>query len=257
MAFWRREPLLDDDTAAWLLACYGWLLRSFGGMPGLREARLVLPIDAHFPARGLAGHALAQDLFDRTREHAGMQNWRCQLVAQPPPLPEELVRGVPLHRGTHPPLGTFSAADHEVRISYAPQLLTRPEQLIATFAHELAHYLIATASEAPPGGVDLLEQATDVAAGFLGFGVFLANAAFGFEQIQTGDGWIGWRSERAGYLSEREHAFGLAIFLELLGIPTSEASRHLDPNPRAYLKRASAELRARGADLDALRAIAS
>ncbi|MDH4318404.1 MAG: hypothetical protein OEV64_08445 [Desulfobulbaceae bacterium] len=44
--------------------------------------------------------------------------------------------------------------------------------MIATFAHELSHYLIATAPEPPPGGWESWKFATDIGATFLGFGIF-------------------------------------------------------------------------------------
>ncbi len=255
MRFWKREPVLERDNAEWLIACYGWLLGAFGGLAEFRKTSLVLPIDDHFPTRGLRGEALARDLFDRVRAHAGMSDWRCNLVAQPERPRDELARGLLVRREEHPPLGTFSWKNDTAVVSYAPHLIQRPSELIAAFAHELAHYLIATFSQEPPGGVAQLEPATDVAAGFLGFGVFLANASFQFEQYQTGDGWAGWESRGAGYLTEKEHAFGLAIFLELHGLDSSAATRHLDTNPRAYLKRARIDLEQHRPALDALRAI--
>jgi hypothetical protein len=66
----------------------------------------------------------------------------------------------------------------------------RPDRLIATFAHELA-YLFATTVEEPPCEADEIEFLTDLAAVYLGFGVFLANARFEFEVLQDGplQGW--------------------------------------------------------------------
>jgi hypothetical protein len=47
---------------------------------------------------------------------------------------------------------------------------------VATFAHELAHYRLATISDALPGGREMHEYAADLMTVFLGFGlaVFLA-----------------------------------------------------------------------------------
>ena len=47
----------------------------------------------------------------------------------------------------------------------------------ATFAHELARYLVETFEEPAPGGDALLEPAVDIAAVFMGFGLFMANSA--------------------------------------------------------------------------------
>ena len=59
-------------------------------------------------------------------------------------------------------------------ISYVPALLKRPDHLIATLAHELAHYLLATARDSPPCEKEEREFLTDLAAVYLGFGVFLS-----------------------------------------------------------------------------------
>src|SRR5205085_12416082 len=50
-------------------------------------------------------------------------------------------------------------------------LLAHPGRLIATFAHELAHYLLATAPTSPPCEDDEHEFLTDLTAAYLGFGV--------------------------------------------------------------------------------------
>ena len=72
--------------------------------------------------------------------------------------------------------------------------------MVATFAHELSHYLTATAPEPPPGGWDNWEFATDICASFLGFGIFVANSAFSFNQYTEVDS-QGWQSSRGGYLT--------------------------------------------------------
>lgn len=92
----------------------------------------------------------------------------------------------------------------EAVITYNPLLASQPEQMVATFTHELAHYLTATASEPPPGG---------------------------------------WESSRNGYLSEAEHAYALAIFLGLKKIPIANALKYLKPSIKSMLKKAAKEIR--------------
>lgn len=136
------------------------------------------------------------------------------------------------------PHGTFVAnANKEIVITYNPRLVRNPIQLVATYAHELAHYLTGTGSEAPPGGWENWEFATDVAATFLGFGVFMANAAFTFQQFAGTDS-QGWQYTRSGYLSQGEHLVALAIFLALQGTAAEVALPHLKPGLRKMLKKA-------------------
>ena len=118
--------------------------------------------------------------------------------------------------------------------------LKRPDRLIATFAHELAHYLLATASEPLPCEDDEIEFMTDLAAVYPGFGGFLANARFEFEGMNDG-AMQGWRWQRAGYLPEADLIFTLALFRAkgLDGDPTRGA---LKPHLQKMLRRALDEL---------------
>jgi hypothetical protein len=109
--------------------------------------------------------------------------------------------------------------------------------LVATFAHELSHYLLACAKNDPPGGPEAEEHATDIGAVFMGFGIFLCNAAFQFEGFSEGLS-EGWRVSRQGYLNESELSYALAIFMCLLETPFKLARPHLDTNPRTFLKKA-------------------
>ena len=43
-----------------------------------------------------------------------------------------------------------------------------------------------------------------------GFGVFLGNTKFKFQQFQSGDGWGGWSASTKGYLPQQVIAYALA-----------------------------------------------
>lgn len=129
-------------------------------------------------------------------------------------------------------LGTFGVAGNRIQISYVPELLERPDQLIATFAHELAHYLLATKHSEPPCADDEKEFLTDLTAVYLGFGVFLANARFNFEGLVHG-----WRMARSGYLPEADLIFALALFIEAKGVDPDLALGCLKPHLTAMLRR--------------------
>jgi hypothetical protein len=130
-------------------------------------------------------------------------------------------------------IGTFAAVGNRVQITYVPELLQRPEHLIATLAHELAHYLLATARSQPPCDDDEKEFLTDLTAVYLGFGVFLANARFNFEGSVNG-----WHMGRSGYLPEADLIFALSIFIEMKEIDPSPAFGCLKPHLAAMLRRA-------------------
>ena len=148
--------------------------------------------------------------------------------------------------------GTFEITPDRVVISYDQQLIARPRAMIATFAHELAHYHMATIHAGVPGGNELHELATDLTVAYCGFGVFM-DTAFEFEQHQSGGQGHGWSSRRPGYLSREAWAFAIALFLTLTD-RTGAAAGHL-PEHAAALKKAEAYLAKRPTLLEPLRSI--
>jgi hypothetical protein len=170
-----RKRIVDDDTAAWHLENFTWLIEQFGPA-AFAQAKLVLPKPGYFVTDGEKDHALAQRLFDQVKTYCGMTAWDVDLVPDHNPLAEHTPLSIARVAPQRHALGTFALAGNRIQISYVPALLARPEHLIATYAHELAHYLLATARTPPPCADDENECLTDLTAVYLGFGVFLLEA---------------------------------------------------------------------------------
>jgi hypothetical protein len=156
--------------------------------------------------------------------------------------------------------GTFQNANGEVVITYDPSLVERPYNLIATFAHELAHYGLHDIKEPPPGAhiEPTIARIGDRACGrILRVCADLArNAAFDFHQTQD-FGRQGWRSSFSGYFSEDSWAFALAVFMALRGEAPGEAQRHLKPRLACKLDGARKRLDGEPALIASLLAIAT
>lgn len=186
--FFKSKPLLSTSDIEFQVATFKWLLKNFGGDDFYKTTELVLPTKEFFPSKVDSPEGIAKETFEAVKKHAGLENWVCRLEVQeedvnPVVAPTLAVQNVPTN-----PNGTFQATEkHEVIITYNPTLASQPIQLVATFAHELAHYLTATSKEEPPGGWENWEFATDIAATFLGFGVFMSNSAFSFTQFSNND----------------------------------------------------------------------
>jgi hypothetical protein len=238
-AIWRyrRKPVVDAETAAWHADNLAWLIRQFGGRDALAETKLVLPKPGFFTFENEQGHALALRIFEQVKAYCGMTDWDVDLVPDDNPLAEmpALSEGMVAPQ-THA-LGTFGVSGNRIQISYATAQLQQPDRLIATFAHELAHYLLATAAETPPCEEDEVEFLTDLTALYLGFGVFLANARIAFEGSTQG-----WRWQRAGYLPEADLIFALALFIRAKGLDAGPACAALKPHRAKMLRRAVQEL---------------
>lgn len=137
------------------------------------------------------------------------------------------------------PVSSLSFDDDLTTIHYAPHLLERVELFVAAMAYEVAHVLVLAPAEANAlPGVDSLDGVfLEVAATFLGFGVFTANSVFNLETFQ-GPQTQGWNVHSLGVLSEVEVSYALALFLALGNVDFRPAKEHLRPNPCSYVQSA-------------------
>jgi len=237
LPFGKKRPFLEAEAEEWQIETWQWLLQHLGPLRGQDQAPIVTPTRAFFPPSDAAGHARAEHIFAAVKRHAGMADWECRLVAQSR-RPEARVGDIAALQfsGGHA-LGTFGLAGNEVVITYDPAGLDNPIQLIATMAHELAHYRLAALAEEPPGGADAHEFATDLTTVYMGFGLFGASCAFNFQRHQDFMS-QGWQWSRQGYLGEREWIFALAIFLQLRLQSPTDVNPFLKPHLATDLRKA-------------------
>ncbi|MBW9275268.1 MAG: hypothetical protein K1563_16425 [Candidatus Thiodiazotropha sp. (ex. Lucinisca nassula)] len=238
----RSTQLLTEEDSYFQFECFKWLLTHFGGDDFYKGIELVLPTEEYFPAVVDSSESAAQTTFNQVKMFAGLEKWPVKLEEQEED-PNIHIGDTLIVQNVDPnPLGTFSSnVNDEIKITYNPKIVSDPQQMVATFAHELSHYLTGTAHEPPPGGWENWEFATDIGATFLGFGIFMANSAFSFRQYSSG-GISGWQTSGSGYLSEAEHSYSLAVFLRLKEIPPEKAIPYCDRSINAYVKQALKEI---------------
>ena len=246
--FGKRLPI-DDDELEFQLATFKWLTGEFGDVA---ETLLVLPTPDFFPSDGRGG---VETLFEEVRAAARMAEWACRLEAGAADRPVDAGNAHLLrHEGPNAPCGTFRVEQGPegpcAIVTYNPGMDESQADLVATFAHELGHYLMATAKGTPPGGWDLHELHTDLAAVYLGFGIFLANGARSFSQFQSG-GYQGWSSRTQGYLSEGALVTATVIVERLAGRDPLEAASWLKHYLRKDLRNAAGALARRHPDMAA------
>lgn len=222
--FGPRLPI-DEEELEFQLASFKWLQRQFGP---IEDTPLILPTPEYFPSIESTRRVDVRHLFDDVRRAAGLEDWPCELEAGDSDRPIDAGNGHLLrHEGQDAPCGTFRieegpAGRHAV-ITYNPGMVSDQIGLVATFAHELGHYLMATSSGDPPGGWGLHELHTDLASVYLGFGIFMANSARNFSHFQDGN-YSGWSSRTQGYLSEGALLTATVIFQRLAGGDPSDAA---------------------------------
>jgi len=223
--FGARLPVSRDEFD-WLLACFAWLRLVLDDSG--KQIGVLLPDDSRLRDARTAG-----SLFQVVCDHCEMADWPVRLEKIDDDFETSDIRELKDGAG---PLGTYSAEEERAIIQYSGALLRNPDALTATFAHELAHYLLAGRGD-PPGGSDLIEHATDCTAAYLGCGVFLANSARHFEQFTDGE-WAGWRSSASGYLFEQALVCATALAAALNGHDTHAIEAQLKPYLRSDFRKA-------------------
>lgn len=250
-----KRRFLKEEDEDWHLATWKFLLDNFGGLARLKSSPLVNATRQFFPPTGATGHARAEHVFACVKQLAGMGDWPCTLLAQPERIRTHVADYVHLKVvENNLPLGTFMADKDQVTITYDPALVDNPAVLVATLAHELAHYLLARVRTDVPGGEEMHEFTTDMMTVHLGFGLFGANRAFDFSQHHDGLG-HGWQYSRSGYLRERDWVFALAVYLALRGEDETSLKKLLKPHLYADLLGAARYLRKRPDLLSNLREV--
>lgn len=250
----KLEPAMED----WLLSATAWWLAEFG--PPERP-HLVLPVGDHFPGEQ------PDDLLEAVQEHAEMsraEGWRFELVDETDgvAIPDPLAN---LPRPASPVAARAPVVEEAeedgpapsgpLPIPYTAAHRADPAGFIRLLALGVSHYLLAGARDEVPGGESAREAFVELGAVQLGFGVFLSNGCFRFQQHEDGL-MVGASWSHAGDLGEDALGYATALFVELHGAGEREALRHLGANPRAAFKWALKQLRGpRRAELDRLRAI--
>jgi hypothetical protein len=247
------RTFLDEEIEQWHLDVWATLIERFGAGMAVIDTPVALPTRDFFPPTEATGHAKAEHIFDCVRAVMGMPqtDWPCALFQQPMRTTGLQLSAFVHIGGEAAPGGTFCVEpDGSVAITYAPDLLDDPMGLVATLAHEMAHYLLA--AEADLVEDETHELMTDLTVAYAGLGVFGANSAFSFEQHADAFS-QGWRSRSSGYLSPRSWAFALAVFGELRG-DDGGMGTYLKPEIEGLRRQAVKYLRKRPAILAGLRA---
>lgn len=236
----RKTPVIDPESAQWLLECFKWCLENFNAQVFFNETILVLPSNKHFPGKANSTEQLASLIFEQVKEYAGLAHWPTRIVEDSQIIENS---NLPLlfdghQRGQN--LSLETEANVLITVPYAVNQLNKPEVTIASFAHILSHYLAGLAKTPPPGGKEYWPFSTEVLAVFLGFGIMLANSAYTY---RGGCGsCYNPLSERSAFLSQDEVIYALAIFCTLKQIPLSQTTPHLKSYLRPLLKKSIREL---------------
>ncbi|MCQ8879544.1 hypothetical protein NQT69_16195 [Pseudoalteromonas shioyasakiensis] len=240
LALFKSKPLLDTQEQQWLIDTFIWAVENFDSDYFINETQLVLPNHQCFPDPVSSIEEMASKVFERVVGYAGMQAWPIQLVApaqlQPQVFPHfTFARRL---RGKHSELVT--APPHKVNVSFNPNQINQPQDLVASFAGTLATIMIHHVGVLPPGGKELLPQATDALACFLGFGVMMSNTVYQFKG-GCGSCYNPYANRQAA-LTETQTLFLHALVCHFKG--HQDSKKFLKSHLRSQFKRAQREIKA-------------
>jgi len=230
----RAKEVVTPEQAQWLESSFEFLVTLFGE-DWVLSAPLVLPNEQFFPRTYEATEEWGSYAFDRVRELMHVPEPGLFLEFIPDPTDELREAGVPLEGRTSGAAGlhrTLQSNDGRrgAHIAIRESLLKEPEKMVGTMSHELAHVLLL-GGEKISRDHPRMEPLTDLMTVFSGFGIFTANAAFEYSS-----GTRGWRVSRAGYLSEREFGYALALFALRRGEKKPTWSKELRKNVRVAME---------------------
>jgi hypothetical protein len=239
LALFKSKPLLAEQEQQWLVDTFIWAIENFDAEFFTQQTQVVLPTAEFFPESVSSIEEMATKVFARVTDYAGMQAWPIQLVApqqlQPQVFPHfEFSKQI---RGEHSQL--IVPPNHVINISFNPNQINQPQDLVASFAGTLATILIHHVGVLPPGGKDYLPQATDALACFLGFGVMMSNTVYQFKG-GCGSCYNPYANRQAA-LSEPHTVFMHALVSYFK--QDTQSKKHLKPHLRGQFKKAQKEIK--------------
>ena len=246
--FLNAKCPVDANERRWLEEMMLWLLEEFGAR-ALYQSKVILPTYDHFPDFYEGTQQCAQAVLDRVCQYMRVDpsQLELQIYSEGLDSPESapLFRGgTRQFQGSAGLYGTPEWSHGRPIIGVEAHQLKDPPALVATFAHEIGHFLLRD-RDLPRGGIRR-EMLTDLVPIFLGLGILTSSAAFRFTQWHDNQ-YQGWRASRQGYLSEPMYGYALAVFAWLRGDQKPRWAKHLTPNVRLYLRQSLNYLR-RGGD---------
>mgnify|MGYP000262367457 CR=1 FL=1 len=237
----KSTPVIETSSQNWIFDTFSWALENFELTMFKEETRLILPTNEFYPGNVSSVHEMAQSVFDKTLEYAGLQHWPIVLVAPHEFSQQTLPKldFVNTTRGKAVKFNTHLDAEQSIKVSYNPNQINQPQDLIASFAQAFSMIMIVQSGKAPPGGTEFISQAVDLVACFMGFGVMFSNTAY---QFKGGCGsCFNPYANRNVALSENDMVYCLALFTVLKELPIKTVSPHLKSHLRGVFKKAYKE----------------
>jgi hypothetical protein len=237
-----KKTLIDENTRQWIFDTFSWAIEHFNTQVFLEETQLVLPTNEFYSGRVGSVLEMAQNIFEHTVQYAGMQNWPLKLVEpqrlKPIDFPALSIKNA--LRGKNSKINLLDSNQQTIHFTFNPNQINQPQDLIASYAQQLATILVMQQKILPPGGKDFLPQAIDILSCVMGFGVIFSNTAY---QFRGGCGsCFNPKANREASLSENDTVYALALFCLLKDKKPQKVKQHLKGHLRKTFSHAYHEI---------------
>jgi len=228
MALFAPKCPIGPQERVWVEESMAWLAAEFGREVLNRGP--VLPNAEFFPGPYAGSDTDIRSLVAQLCGYLDVAPDRLTIEIQPDDGENAMVAGLRLAHESRSAAGHYRRENGRPVIAIDQRQAARPTSLVATIAHELGHVRLLDEQRITRARSDH-EPLTDLLTVYFGLGIFTANSAFNFSQNSRG-----WSYSRLGYLSEPMFGYALGCYAHLRGETKPAWARHLDTNPRAYLK---------------------
>ncbi|MEM6805375.1 MAG: hypothetical protein AAF696_28515 [Bacteroidota bacterium] len=203
--FWNRKikcPITPADKS-WIEDRLDWIDRK---LLSLSEQKTILPTPDFFGEKYDASMTAARLIFHKIGDCMGIDTYKIKLdfYQEGAGKSDRFINSS--GKGT---LGLYSGNPFQQDIQIEIQSLKQAERLVAVMAHELSHHFLISQRNIRIEGIEE-EYITDLLTIVFGFGIFMGNSKFIFQQWQDADGWQGWSTSSSGYLPQPVIAYALA-----------------------------------------------
>jgi len=214
MLFGKQKPTVTPEDKEWIEDAFLWFEEQYG-RDYLKSIRIVEPTREFFNHEFSGTEADAEFLLKKICDYMNIKNVRINLYYfsdAPLDFSDEGIAITQTEEGTgyqtNHALGKYrEKGRNKYEIGIELQQLKNPVGLIATLAHELSHLVLLGEGRLDQND----EELTDLNCIALGFGIFISNSIFSFQQWQ-GSSHQGWQASRQGYIPEQVASYSMALF---------------------------------------------
>lgn len=259
MRWFAAKCPVSADEQRWIDRRLPWCAEEFGTM--WLQTPVVLPTDDFFADPYTGAERDLRRAATVVHGHMGVPSTRLRVVldADAPGREYTAVRSTTVSgiTGMTPStasststsehrLGSYRRAGGKGIIALDGSLADRPLLLIATIARLVAADRLIGEKRVKPDRADV-GALTDLLTIYLGFGVLTANMALDFTHLSDPESprFSQWTARRTGHLTEPMYGYALACYARMRGESKPPWARHLDTNPRTYLRRSLRYLKQR------------